>query len=67
MERTAGRICTWQEYRRAEDEHGLGIAMRGHENTGRPVGDGSSVKGLSALLGGDLLPEKPGPRREPER
>ena len=67
VERTAGWICTWQEYLRAEDEDGLGLAMRHHENTGRPLGDRSFVKRVGALLGRDLLPEKPGPKRKPER
>ena len=67
QERTAGWICTWQEYMRQEDEDGLAIAMRRHENTGRPLADSSFVKRVGALLGRSLLPEKPGPKRKPER
>ena len=36
--------------------------MRRHEATGRPLGDRAFVQGLSALLGRDLLPQKPGPK-----
>jgi len=67
LERTAAWICTWQEYLREGDEHGLAIVMRRHENTGRPLGDSGFVKRLTVLLGRNLLPAKPGPKRKPMR
>jgi len=67
LERTAGWIWTWQEHLREEDEDGLAIAMRRHENTGRPLGDSGFVKRVGVLLGRNVLPEKPGPKREPKR
>ena len=44
------------------DEAELAAAMRQREDTGRPLGDESFVKHLSALLGRDLLPKKRGPK-----
>ena len=67
LERTAGWICTWREYLRQETEHDLVLAMRRHENTGRPLGDSGFVKRVGVLLGRNVLPEKPGPKREPKR
>ena len=67
VERTAGWICTWQQYLPEQDEDGLAIAMRRHENTGRPLGDSSFVKRVGALVGRNLLLEKPGPKRKPQR
>ena len=40
----------------------LAGTMRRHEATGRPLGDRAFVQSLSALLGRDLLPKKPGPK-----
>jgi putative transposase len=65
-ERTAGWVCTWGEYLMADDGRDVAAAMRRHESTGRPMGDNSFVEKMSRLLGRDLLPKKPGPKRREE-
>ncbi len=65
-ERTAGWVCGWGEYLMQNDGRDVAVAMRQHESTGRPMGDRSFVERMSNLLGRDLLPKKPGPKRKEE-
>ena len=65
-ELTAGWVCTWGEYLRDGDEAGLADRMRQMESTGRPLGDEGFLKNLTASLGRQLVPKKPG-RRPKER
>ena len=66
-ERIAGGICTWGEYLFDDDEAHLCVATRHPENTGRPLGDESSVKRIGALPGRDLLAKRPGAERKDKR
>lgn len=63
-ERTAGWICTWRDYLTEADDAELARSLRQHENTGRPLGECSFVQHVSRLLSRDLLPKKPGPKRQ---
>jgi len=60
-ERTAGWVCSWDEYLRQNDGRDVAAAMRRHEGTGRPLGDVEFLKKIGRLLGRDLVPRKPGP------
>ncbi len=59
-ERTAGWVCTWQEYLGDADEAARARKMQQAENTGRPLGEERFVRHISALLGRDLVPKKAG-------
>jgi len=63
-ERTAGWICAWGEYLAEPDGDGLGQTLRGHENTGRPLGAKAFVQRVGTLLGRNLLPGKGGRPRK---
>ncbi|MFP4054696.1 MAG: transposase [Phycisphaerae bacterium] len=65
-ERTAGWVCPWREYLQAEDDAGLADLLGRHENTGRPLGERSFVQRVGRLLGRNLAPKKPGPKRKEE-
>jgi hypothetical protein len=45
-----------------DDDRDLLKALRGRENTGRPLGDGAFFKKIARPLGRDLIPKKPGCR-----
>lgn len=61
-ERTAGWGCTWREYLAEREDAALAAAMRRHENTGRPLGEGAFVERIGAVLGRSLVRKKPGPK-----
>ena len=66
-DRTAGWVCTWGEYLQQIDTPDLCQAMRGHENTGRPLGDLAFLTGLGEKIGRNLVPGKGGrPRKQIE-
>ena len=60
-ERTAGWVCSWQQYLRQEDDPELLKAIRRAERTGRPLGEEPFLKKIGRLLGRDLMPKKRGP------
>jgi len=60
-ELTAGWVCSWAEHLRNPDDAELGKRLRRHEGTGRPLGDRPFLTRLSAMLGRELVPKKPGP------
>ena len=66
-ELTAGWTVTWREYLVQAVGDELAVAMRRHENTGRPLGDAGFVKKLEKLLHRRLTKHKPGrkPKRRP--
>jgi len=66
-ERIAGWICTWREHLLEPEQAELAVAIRQHENTGRPLGDETFVKKLEALLGRKLLPGRPGRPKKPRK
>ena len=61
-ELTAGWTVTWREYLAQPAAKELAVAMRRHENTGRPLGDAGFVKKLEKLLHRRLTKQKPGPK-----
>jgi len=63
-ERIGGWVCTWSEYLAGDDQADLAPRLRRLENTGRPLGEPGFVERLSVLLGRDLVPKKPGPKRQ---
>ena len=63
-EMTAGWVCSWREYLAEKDALAIASTLRRHENTGRPLGDLTFLKRLGVALGRELLPKKPGPKKE---
>jgi putative transposase len=65
-ERTAGWICSWRDYLAENDDKEFSKSLRQHENTGRPLGEHPFVQHVGHLLGRNLIPQKPGPKRKAE-
>jgi len=63
-EQIAGWICSWREFLLQPDpnQDDLVRKLRGHESTGRPLGDKAFIQKLESLLGRPLLPAKRGPK-----
>jgi putative transposase len=59
---TAGWVCTWRKYLRQDDVSALGETLRGHESTGRPLGEESFIRKIGVLVGRELLRQKTGPK-----
>ena len=58
------RAGDWQAFLQAGLDEPTLETLRGHERTGRPLGDASFVAGLEARLGRALARRKPGPARK---
>jgi putative transposase len=67
-EQIAGWICSWREFLLQPDPNQGDLAreLRGHESTGRPLGDKAFIQKLESLLGRPLLPAKRGPKPRPK-
>jgi len=66
-ERICGWVCSWGQYLAQTDEPALSRRLRGHENTGRPLGEEAFVRRMERRLARKLLPGKPGrPRKSPK-
>ena len=63
-DRIRGWVCSWGEYLRQGDAPDLAKRFRQLDSTGRPLGDKGFIERLSALLGRDLSPKKPGPKEK---
>jgi putative transposase len=66
-ERIGGWVCTWGEHLAEPPEQETGRLLRRHESTGRPLGDRSFVEQVSAAIGRDLVPKKPGRKPKKEK
>ena len=58
------RAGDWQAFLQSGLDEPTLETLRGHERTGRPLGDTSFVAGLEARLGRTLARRKPGPARK---
>lgn len=58
------RAGDWQAFLQAGLDDPMLETLRGHERTGRPLGDASFVEGLESRLGRALARRKPGPPRK---
>ena len=58
------RAGDWQAFLQAGLDDPTLETLRGHERTGRPLGDASFVEGLESRLGRALARRKPGPPRK---
>jgi putative transposase len=61
-DRTAGWVCSWREFLMGQEQADIGLELRRHENTGRPLGDKTFVRKLEDCLARPLLPAKRGPK-----
>jgi putative transposase len=66
-DRIGGWVCTWGEYLAESDGEETGRLLHRHESTGRPLGDRSFVEQVSAAIGRDLVPKKPGRKPKKEK
>ena len=60
-------IADWKEFLSTVTDEQKVKKIRLHENTGRPLGNKSFVKGPEKLLNRSLNPLKPGPKRKDRR
>lgn len=56
-------VPDWKEFLDERDKPEHQELMRRHERTGRPLGDDTFFQRLKAVVGADLRPKKPGPKR----
>ncbi len=59
-------VPDWQDYIDVEEPPSELEALRGHVNSGRPLGTASFVERLEALAGLTFRRRKPGPRPKPK-
>ena len=57
-------IKDWQAYLQGNDKPDDLKRLRGHTNTGRPIGDGKFINLLESATGRVLTKQKPGPKKK---
>jgi putative transposase len=66
-DRIGAWVCTWGQYLAETAGEDTGKPLRRHESTGRPLGDRNFVEQVSAAIGRDSVPRKPGRKPKKEK
>ena len=64
LEPLRSRVKDWKAFLESRMSDDITTAFEAHERTGRPMGGESFIQRISDMLGRNLLPQKPGPKRK---